>query len=157
VANLAQEFPHTGMVLQIPGRQVWWQPLDLESPGGRAHRKRPLQNAPKHGGIALRPYPHPVVQIAFGAKVLRRGKDAPSGPKRPRQRDGSVGRIAIERDLDPAAPAEQRQPRRLPAVGAVEPARASVPESGPEHRQMAVPQRPGKLRVLGPSMSARHR
>jgi hypothetical protein len=34
MAKLAQEVAHAGMVFQIPGRQVWWQPLDLEGLGG---------------------------------------------------------------------------------------------------------------------------
>ena len=29
VADLAQEVAHAGMVLQIPGCQLGWQPLDL--------------------------------------------------------------------------------------------------------------------------------
>ena len=47
------------------------QPLDLERPGRGARRERPLQDGPKDGGIALRPDPQPVVEIALRAKVLR--------------------------------------------------------------------------------------
>ena len=137
MADPAQEVAQTGM--------------------GRTRRERSLHNRPERCRIVLRPDPQPIVEFALRPEFLRRDEHAPAGSERPRKNDATFGRIAIERDVDPAGPAEQRQPRRLPAVGAVEPARASVPEPGPEHRQMAVPQRPGKLRVLGPSMSARHR
>ena len=33
MAELAEEVAHAGMVLQVPGCQVRWQPLDLEGPG----------------------------------------------------------------------------------------------------------------------------
>ena len=104
VADLTQEVTHAGMVLQIPRCQVRWQPLDLERPGGRARRERPLQNRPERGGIVLRLHPQPVVKIALWSEVLRGDEHAPAAPKRARERNGPVGRIAVERHLDPARP-----------------------------------------------------
>jgi hypothetical protein len=54
MAELAREITHAGSVVQIPGGQVRWQPLDLERPGGRARRKRPLEDRPKRGRISVR-------------------------------------------------------------------------------------------------------
>ena len=51
------------------------------------------------------------------------------------KRDGPVGRVAIQRDVDAAGPPEQRQPCGLPAAGPVEPAGASVPQPGHERGQ----------------------
>jgi len=116
------------MVLQIPGRQVWWQQLDLEAPGRGARHERPLQNRPEHGGIALRPDPQPVIEIALRPEVLRRDQHAPAGPERPRKTDAMFGRVTVEGDVHAPRLAEQRQPRRLPAAGAAKPARASVPQ-----------------------------
>ena len=104
MADLTQEVTHAGMVLQIPRCQVRWQPLDLERPGGRARCERPLQNRPERGGIVLRLHPQPVVKIALWSEVLRGDEHAPAAPKRARERNGPVGRIAVERHLDPARP-----------------------------------------------------
>ena len=98
MAKLAQKLPHAGMVLQIPGRQVRWQPLDLERPRGRACRERSLQNEPKRGGITLCSHPQPVVEVALRPEVLRRDEDAPAGSERPRKSDGPVGYAAVERN-----------------------------------------------------------
>ncbi len=98
MANLAQKVAHTRMVFEIPGREVRWQPLNLERPRCRAHRKRPLQNGPEGSGIALRPHPQPVIEIALRPEVARRDERAPAGPERPRERDGPVGRVAVERN-----------------------------------------------------------
>ena len=100
MAELAQEVTQSRMILQIPRRQVRWQPLDLEGPRCRALLERPLQHGLKRGGISLRPYPQPVIEIALRAKVLRRDEHTPAGPERPRQRDGPVGRVAVEGDMD---------------------------------------------------------
>ena len=83
-------------------------------PRGRARCKRPLQHRAKRGGICLRAHPQPVVEIAFRAEVLRRDEHASAGPEGARERHGPVGRIAVERHLDPARQAEQRLPCRLP-------------------------------------------
>jgi hypothetical protein len=91
VANLAQELTHTGMVLQIPRRQVRWQPLDLECPGRGARRKRPLEHRPEHGGIALDPDPYPVVEIPFGPST--------SGGMRTRPRIPNVRASATARSV----------------------------------------------------------
>jgi hypothetical protein len=77
----------------------------------------------------------PVVEVALRPEVIRGNEDAPAGPERPRNRDGAVGRVAVERDVHAARPPEQRQPRRLLAAGAVEAGGAGVPESGHEHRR----------------------
>ena len=84
MTEFAQEIAYAGMVLQIPGRQVRWQPLDLKGPGGWTCCERLLQQRSKRGGIALCPHPQPVVEIALRPEVLRRDEDAPAGPKRPR-------------------------------------------------------------------------
>ena len=68
-------------------------------------------------------------EIALRPKVLRRDKHTPASPERPRKRDGWVGRVAVEGSVYAAHPAEQRQPRRLPAAAAVEPAHPDVPEA----------------------------
>jgi len=73
------------------------------------------------------PNPHPIVEVALRPEVLRRNEHAPAGPERPRKRDRPVGRVAAERDVHPAHLPEQRQPRRLPAASAVEPAGAGIP------------------------------
>ena len=57
MAKLAQELAHADMVLEIPRRQVRWQPLDLEGPGRGAHSERPFQNGAELGRIALCPDP----------------------------------------------------------------------------------------------------
>jgi len=74
----------------------------------------PAVTAESAGPRGVSPHPQPVVEIALRAKVLRRDEDAPTGSERPRKRDSPVGRIAVERHLDPARQAEQRLPCRLP-------------------------------------------
>jgi hypothetical protein len=96
------------MVLQIPGCQVGWQPLNLEGPGSGTRRERSLQNGPECGGIALRPHQQPVVEIARRPEILRRDEDAPAGPEGTRERDRPVGRVAIERHVYPAHSPKQR-------------------------------------------------
>ena|SRR6516225_4983027 len=113
MAELAQEIAHYGMVIQFPQRQVRWQPLDLKRPRRRARRERPFEHRPERGGIALRPHAEPVVEIAFRPEVLRRDKDASARPECPPERNGPVGRVAIERDVHPGGSPEQWQPRRL--------------------------------------------
>jgi hypothetical protein len=92
MTKFTQKIAHAGMVLQIPGRQVRWQPPDLEDPRCRTRLERPLQYGSKQRGIALCPQPQPVVQIAFGAKLLRRDEHSAACAKRARKRDGLVGR-----------------------------------------------------------------
>jgi len=82
------------------------------------------------------------------SEVLRRDNDT---PERPRNRDGAVGRVVVERDVDPAGSTEQRQPRRLPVPGPVEP-HAPVSRS----RRRAQTGCPGSLR-RGLRTVARHR
>jgi hypothetical protein len=135
MAELAQEVAYAAMVLQIPGRQVRWQPLDLKSPGRGGRRQRLLQYRPKHGGIAFCSDPQPVVEIALRPEFLRRDEHAPAGPKGAREHNGSVSRIAVERHVDPARSAKQRQPRWLPAVRPIEAACPGILESGHEDGQ----------------------
>ena len=61
VADLAQEVAHAVMVLEVPRRQVRWQPLELERPGGRARRERSCEDRPEHSGIALGSDPQPII------------------------------------------------------------------------------------------------
>ena len=74
-------------------------------------------------GIALRP------------EFLRRDENAPAGPKCARERDRPVGRIAIERHVYTTGPAEQRQPRRLPAARPIQTACPGILESRHKHGQ----------------------
>ena len=57
------------------------------------------------------PHPQPVVEIALRPEVLRRDEDAPAGPERPRQRDGPVGHVVVERDIHASGSPVHRQPR----------------------------------------------
>ena len=100
MAELAQEVTQSRMILQIPRRQVRWQPLDLEGPRCRAGLEHPLQSGSKRSGIALCPQPQPVVEIAFRPEVLRGNEHPPAGPERARKHDGPVGRVAVEGDMD---------------------------------------------------------
>jgi hypothetical protein len=98
--------------------------------GGRARRRGPLDptapgpkvtagsEAPRGWGssgalapgwtetrrVALCPHPQPVVKIALRPEVLQGNEQAPAGSERPRERDGSVGRIAVQSDGRPGWP-----------------------------------------------------
>jgi hypothetical protein len=78
----------------------------------------------------LRAHAQPVVEIALRPEVLWGNEHAPASPEHPRKREGPVGCVAFEGNVHAAGPPKQRQPRRLPAAGAVKPARAGVPEHG---------------------------
>ena len=95
MADLAQKIAHSGMILEIPGRQVAWQPLDLGAPRGVGSSRAPAPAAT--GTLWDRPLPHPqpVVEIAFRAKFLRRNEDAPAGAEGARERDGSIGGVTV--------------------------------------------------------------
>ena len=80
MAEFAQKVAYTGMVLQIPRRQVGWQPLNLEGPGSGTRRERPLQDEPKRGGIPLCPSTHPVVKIALRPEIFRWMRTRPRLP-----------------------------------------------------------------------------
>ena len=80
----------------------------LECPRCRTRRERPLQNRLERGGIALRPDPQPVVEIALRPEGLQGDEDAPAGPKRARECDSSVGHVAVERQVHSPRSPKQR-------------------------------------------------
>jgi hypothetical protein len=54
--------------------------------------------------LPTRAHLQPVVEIARRPQVLRRDERAHAGPERARERDGPVGRVAIQRDVHPSVP-----------------------------------------------------
>ena len=81
-----------------------------EATRGGARRKRPFQHRAERGIVALCPHAQPVIEITLRPEVLRRDEHAPAGPECGRERDSSIGRVAVKCDIDPARSAKQRKP-----------------------------------------------
>ena len=81
-----------------------------EATRGGARRERPLRHRSERAGIALPCHPQPVVEVALRPEVLWRNQHAPAGPECGRERDSSIGRVAVKCDIDPARSAKQRKP-----------------------------------------------